>query len=58
MDDVTCALDGPVAVMTLSRPERRNAVDRPTATHLYKVFKRFDTDPPGTRPAAASRGEN
>ncbi len=42
--EVTYALDGPVAVVTLSRPERRNAVDRVTAKQLYDAFKRFDAD--------------
>jgi enoyl-CoA hydratase len=45
MEPVTYALEGSVAVVTLSRPERRNAVDRPTAQLLYEAFKRFDTDP-------------
>jgi len=44
MDAITYALEGPVAVITLSRPERRNAVDRPTAKRLYDAFKRFDAD--------------
>jgi enoyl-CoA hydratase len=44
MDAVTYQLDGPVAVVTLSRPERRNAVDRATAKLLYDAFKRFDAD--------------
>jgi enoyl-CoA hydratase len=44
MDPVTYERDGPVAVITLSRPERRNAVDRPTAALLYDAFKRFDAD--------------
>ena len=42
--EVSYALDGPVAVVTLSRPERRNAVDRATAKQLYDAFKRFDAD--------------
>jgi enoyl-CoA hydratase len=33
-----------VAIIALSRPERRNAVDRATAQKLYDVFKRFDAD--------------
>src|ERR1700722_10927255 len=45
MEPVTYALEGPVAVVTLARPERRNAVDRPTAKLLYEAFKRFDADP-------------
>jgi enoyl-CoA hydratase len=44
MDAVTYELDGPVAVITLSRPERRNAVDGATARLLYAAFKRFDAD--------------
>ena len=44
MDAVTYTLEGPVAVVTLSRPERRNAVDSATARKLYEAFKRFDAD--------------
>ena len=44
MDAVTYEVDGPVAVITLSRPARRNAVDGPTAWSLYDAFKRFDAD--------------
>jgi enoyl-CoA hydratase len=44
MDAVTYETDGPVAIVTLSRPERRNAVDRATAQLLYDAFKRFDAD--------------
>ena len=44
MDAVTYALEGPVAVVTLSRPERRNAVDGATSQLLYDAFKRFDAD--------------
>ena len=45
MESVTYEREGQVAVVTLSRPERRNAVDRPTAQRLYDAFKRFDADP-------------
>jgi len=44
METVSYSLDGPVAIITLSRPQRRNAVDRETAQQLYDVFKRFDAD--------------
>lgn len=37
--------DGPVAVVTLDRPEVRNAVDRPTAEALDGAFGRLDADP-------------
>ena len=36
--------DGPVAIVTIDRPERRNAVDTPTAQTLYDTFKAFDAD--------------
>ena len=36
--------DGPVAVVTIDRPEVRNAVDRPTAAALVDAFRRFDAD--------------
>ncbi|HYE46370.1 MAG TPA: crotonase/enoyl-CoA hydratase family protein [Caulobacter sp.] len=41
---VTYELDGEIAVVTLYRPEARNAVDGPTAQALYDAFKRFDAD--------------
>jgi enoyl-CoA hydratase len=37
--------DGPVTTVVLSRPERRNAVDGPTADALTAAFREFDTDP-------------
>ncbi len=36
--------DGPVTTITLSRPERRNAVDGPTARALADAFREFDAD--------------
>ena len=36
--------DGPVTIVTLSRPEVRNAVDRETAEELTAAFRAFDTD--------------
>lgn len=33
-----------VAIVTVNRPERRNAFDLPTAEAIYKIFKDFDTD--------------
>jgi enoyl-CoA hydratase len=35
---------GPVAVVTIDRPDARNAVDRPTAEALLDAFTRFDAD--------------
>ena len=31
-------------IVTIERPERRNAVDGPTARQLYDAFKAFDAD--------------
>ncbi|MCS7295486.1 MAG: crotonase/enoyl-CoA hydratase family protein [Chloroflexota bacterium] len=35
---------GAVAIVTIDRPEVRNAVDRPTAEALTAAFRRFDAD--------------
>jgi enoyl-CoA hydratase len=37
--------DGVVTVVTIDRPEARNAVDRPTAEALRAAFREFDRDP-------------
>jgi enoyl-CoA hydratase len=37
--------DGPVTVVTIDRPEVRNAVDRRTADALAAAFREFDADP-------------
>ncbi len=44
MSTVRYETDGPVAVVTIDRPEVRNAVDGPTAAELAAVFRRFDAD--------------
>jgi len=36
---------GPVRVVAIDRPDRRNAVDRPTAAALVDAFHAFDGDP-------------
>src|SRR3954449_12878673 len=36
--------DGPVAVVTIDRPDVANAVDRPTADELAGAFRSFDAD--------------
>ncbi len=36
--------EGRVAIVTIDRPERRNAVNRPTAAALAEAFRRFDAD--------------
>lgn len=43
MIDVT--REGPLTVVRLNRPERRNAVNRPTAEALAEAFRAFDADP-------------
>jgi enoyl-CoA hydratase len=37
-------IDGAVCVITIDRPEVRNAVDGPTAAALADAFRRFETD--------------
>ncbi|SRR5579885_1096591 len=37
--------DANLAIVTINRPEARNAVDRPTAAELVAAFRRFDADP-------------
>lgn len=37
-------IDGPMFVVTINRPERRNAVDRATADALAAAFRAFDDD--------------
>jgi enoyl-CoA hydratase len=36
--------DGPVAIVTIDRPEVANAVDGPTAAELAESFRRFDAE--------------
>jgi enoyl-CoA hydratase len=36
--------DGPVAVVTLDRPDVANAIDRPTADELVAALRRFEAD--------------
>ncbi|HEY8494224.1 MAG TPA: crotonase/enoyl-CoA hydratase family protein, partial [Myxococcota bacterium] len=44
MSTVRYETDGAIAVVTIDRPERRNAVDRATAAALAAAFRRFDAD--------------
>ena len=37
-------IDGAIAIVTINRPEARNAVDGPTARALAEAFRRFDAD--------------
>ncbi|WP_297696125.1 crotonase/enoyl-CoA hydratase family protein [Phenylobacterium sp.] len=44
MSAVSIEHQGRIAVVTIERPERRNAVDAATARALYEAFKAFDAD--------------
>src|SRR5712691_3527478 len=41
---VSYDIDGAVAVVTIERPEARNAVNHATAQALTAAFRRFDSD--------------
>jgi enoyl-CoA hydratase len=43
-DTVRTEQDGPVTIITIVRPEVRNAVDRPTADALADAFRTFESD--------------
>jgi enoyl-CoA hydratase len=44
-DSIRVERSGPVTTVVLSRPDRRNSVDGPTAGELADAFRRFDADP-------------
>ena len=44
MSTVLFETDGEIAVVTINRPEVRNAVDDPTAGAMVEAFRRFDAD--------------
>ena len=44
-DTLSIEHDGPVTVVTIDRPERRNAVDSVCADQLRQAFLAFDADP-------------
>ena len=43
-DTVSYRREGAAAVLTIQRPERRNAVDGPTGALLGECFERFEAD--------------
>jgi enoyl-CoA hydratase len=45
MTGIRVGRDGPVTVVTIDRPERRNAVDEAAAAALADAFRSFDRDP-------------
>jgi enoyl-CoA hydratase len=44
MNAVNFEAEGPLAIVTINRPEVRNAIDRPTAEALAEAFRRFEHD--------------
>lgn len=44
MGIVNCETEDQVAIVTINRPEVRNAIDRPAAEALAQAFRRFDAD--------------
>jgi enoyl-CoA hydratase len=44
MSPVASVKDGPVTIVTINRPDRRNAVDFETAQRLFDAFVAFDAD--------------
>jgi enoyl-CoA hydratase len=57
MSAVSYELRGRATIVTIERPERRNAVDWPTAVELYDAFKRFDADEAADVAILTGRGE-
>jgi len=56
MSRVLYETDGPIAVITLNRPEVRNAIDRETAAELSDAARRFDGDPARSVAVVTGRG--
>jgi enoyl-CoA hydratase len=54
---VSVRAEGPVTVITINRPEVRNAVDRPTAEALADAFRAFDADPDASVAVLTGAGE-
>jgi enoyl-CoA hydratase len=55
-DSLVVTRDGPVTVVEIDRPDRRNAVDGATATALFEAFKAFDADPGASVAVLTGRG--
>lgn len=56
MSGVAVERDGPVTIVAIDRPERRNAVDGATATALYAAFLAFDADETASVAVLTGRG--
>jgi len=55
---ILTAIDGPVFIVTINRPERRNAVDRVSADALAAAFRAFDGDDDLSVAVLTGAGEN
>jgi enoyl-CoA hydratase len=55
-EPVKVSREGPVTTVLLARPERRNAVDGPTAQALADAFRAFDADPEAAVAVLAGEG--
>lgn len=55
---VTFRAEDGIAIVTIDRPERRNAVDAATAQHLASAFRQFDQDPNLSVAILTGRGEH
>ncbi|MGZ6187107.1 MAG: crotonase/enoyl-CoA hydratase family protein, partial [Candidatus Binataceae bacterium] len=44
MGAVKFEIEGPLAIVTIDRPDARNAVDRPTAEALAEAFRHFERE--------------
>src|SRR5271167_4852810 len=53
---VSYEIDGCIAIVTIERPEARNAVNYATAQALAAAFRRFDTDPSSSVAILTGRG--
>ena len=56
LSGVAVERDGPVTIVAIGRPERRNAVDGATATALYAAFLAFDADETSSVAILTGRG--
>jgi enoyl-CoA hydratase len=54
--NVEITRDGPVSVVSICRPARRNAVDSLTARELLEAFEAFDADPGASVAVLTGRG--
>lgn len=53
---ISYEIDGCIAIVTIERPEARNAVNYATAQALAAAFRRFDTDPSSSVAILTGRG--